>query len=229
MTNAATPLLFISGAGLPAWIWDEVRAALPDVPSHVAGRARSPKATLAEHAAVALAEAPWPEFLVVAHSIGGVIACQMSGIAPDRIRGVLGVAAIVPKVGSSFLGALPFPNKLVMAAIIALVGTKPPDRLLRSGVAEGLSEAVADRLVADFVPESKALYRNRLGGRRLPAQIGYLYTENDTDFPKALQSKYASELGAGWTRSMPTGHQPMLEQPAACAAVIKAFADTVRP
>lgn len=213
-----TPLLLLSGAGLPAWIWDEVRAELP-VETRVVDHPRG-TASLAEYAAAAAATADgWESYGVVAHSLGGVVGSELLAQQSDRITGFLGVAAIVPAAGSSFLGALPSPQRHVVSLAMRLLGTRPPAKSIRNGLAAGLSAEQADRIVADFAPESQRVYRDPVSPRAFPAASGYVLTEQEKEFPVPLQEKYAAELG-GPIHRIPTGHLPMLEDPAALAAVV---------
>jgi len=90
------PLLFLSGAGLPAWVWDDVRRR-PPVDSRVADRPRG-RVGLADCAEAArAAEADWPAYGVVAHSIGAVVAAALVTQDADRVRAVIGVCGIVPQ------------------------------------------------------------------------------------------------------------------------------------
>lgn len=211
------PVLLLSGAGLPAWIWDDVRSALP-VESRVAAYPRG-RSTLADHARGALdTVADWPACHVVAHSVGGVVAAAMAALAPERITAVTGVCAIMPRSGSSFVTSLPPPQRQVMGAMVRLLGTRPPERVLRS-LCRGLDDVVADRVVADFAPGSKRLYLDRVPTFRWPATTAYVATTADPEFPLALQERYAATLGAV-PLTVDSGHLPMLERPAALAGLL---------
>ena len=216
-----SPLLFLSGAGLPGWIWDDVRAALPA--STVAAYPRT--GGLQDYVTKVLDEAP-ERFTVVAHSVGGVVASQLVAQAPDRIDGLLAVAASIPRPGQSFLSALPFPQKLIVRAVIRLAGTKPPEKVIRAGVAAGLEKSLVDRIVREFSPESAALYRDTVAERTFPARRGYLTTTADKEFPVALQEVYAKNLDPTWTHSLPTGHLPMLASPGDFSLALKAFLES---
>lgn len=214
-----TPLLFLSGAGLPAWIWDDVRARL-DADSRVAPRP-SGEAPLSAYVDRALEAAQgWESFHVVAHSIGGVVGCGIVARAPERVAGFVGVSAIIPAADQSFVGALPFPQRLVLSLVMRVAGTRPPDKALRNGLAKGLPEDQADRIVKEFEPESQRLYRDKVGARSLPAHTSYLLTTQDSDFPVGLQEKYAARLGDPVVERVATGHLPMIERPDAAADAI---------
>jgi pimeloyl-ACP methyl ester carboxylesterase len=212
------PLLFLSGAGLPAWVWDDVRRRLP-VESRVADHPRG-RAGLADHAEAAReAAADWPAYGVVAHSIGGVVAAALVARDANRVHAITAVWGIVPRPGASFVASLPMPKCLTIGAIIRFVGTKPPDSTIRSGLCHGLPDAVAERVVADFTAESRGLYLDAAPARRWPRVVAYVATTEDTDFPLDLQRRYAVELGATPT-TLPTGHLAMLQDPAGLAALI---------
>lgn len=216
------PTLFLSGAGLPAWIWDDVRAALPGE-SRVVPRAGG-TASLTDHASAALdAASGWDRFHVVAHSVGGVVASALLHAAPQRVAGLVAVTACVAAPGESFARALPFPQRHVLALMVRLLGTRPPEKVLRAGLCTGLDAEVADRVVADFSPESKRLYLDPVPAAAFPASSAYVLTTGDAELPPALQERYAARLGGAVVR-MDTGHLPMLEQPARLAAVVTAQA-----
>lgn len=218
------PLLFLSGAGLPGWIWDDVRACLPPSwPTAVAAQPVDATGSLLAHAQQVLDETVWPGFVVVAHSIGGVVATGLAHLDPQRVQGVLGVAAVVPRPDRSFLGSLPFPRNHVLGALVRLVGTRPPEKAIRTGLTSALEDAVADRVVDGFRPAPRWLYRDRAPQHRFPARRGYLFTDQDRELPPRLQRTYAGELAPTWTGHLPTGHLPMLQDPAGTSRAVQEF------
>ncbi|NES16882.1 MULTISPECIES: alpha/beta fold hydrolase [Micromonospora] len=224
MTQSQEPILLLSGAGLPAWIWDQVREEL--APAHrtvVAGRPRHDRASLTEYAAAALDSAPWERFAVVAHSSGGTVAAEIVTLAPDRVAAFLAVTAVVPKPGRSFVASMPLPNRLVLSLAMRLAGTRPPDAAIRRGVASRVDPETADRIVAEFSPESVRLYRDAPRGGRFPERRGYLSTSQDAGLPSGLQQRFARNLDPSWHESVDSGHLPMLEAPDALARRIERF------
>jgi pimeloyl-ACP methyl ester carboxylesterase len=212
------PLVLLSGAGLPAWIWDDVRDQI-SAESRVAEYPRG-DARLTDYAAAAVDAANgWDSFGIVAHSLGGVVGSEVVAQTPDRVVGFLGVAAVIPATGGSFLGALPFPQRHVVSLIMRLSGTRPPAKSIRSALCAGIAADQADRIVAEFTPESQRVYRDRVSTRHFPVTRAYVLTERDKEFPEMLQERYAAQLG-GPVHRLATAHLPMLEQPNALATVI---------
>ena len=220
-TSVAPAVLFLSGAGLPAWIWDEVRAGLPERLDTVVARApRNADASLADCADAAAAQMSSPTFAVVAHSVGGVVATSLLARHPGRVTAVLGIAAVVPRAGRSFVSSMPFPTRLVLGAVLRAVGTRPPAKAIRA-VARGLPETVADRIVADFEPEPVRLYRDATPARDLPAVRAYVRGTEDRELSAAVLRASAATLQASWTDELRTGHLPMLEEPAGVIRAIR--------
>ncbi len=224
----SVPVLFLSGAGLPAWIWDHVRGELADVAiTDVARYPRGGDMSLAHYADALAAQVPWPRLAVVAHSIGGVVAAELVARHPRRVAGILAVAAVIPRPGHSFIRSMPLPNRLVLGTVLRVAGTRPPATVLRSGLAAGVSEAIGDRIITDFDPESVGLYRDASSARTMPGPRAYLYTSEDKEVPPATQRRSAENLGAAWTTQVSTGHLPMLQDPAAVSRAVRRLMATI--
>lgn len=220
--TSQSPIVFLSGAGLPAWIWDDVRATL-SVDSIVASYPKEDGATLNGYVEAVLGQIRWPVFTVVAHSAGGVVATVLMGRAPERVEGFVAVSASLPAAGQSFFSALPFPQNVILPLIVRMAGTRPPEKAMRSGIGHGLDERLVDRIVRDFEPESQRFYRDKVGASSYPSRSGYIVTQADREFPVSMQEQFRKRLGSGWTRGIDTGHLPMLEAPAILSGLIAEF------
>jgi len=138
------------------------------------------------------------------------------------VAGLLGVSCVVPAPGASFVGSMPFPDRVVLGLVMRMVGTRPPEKALRAQAA-GLPEAVADRLVSDFVPESQRYYRDPAPETLAPTHRGYVCTTRDDELPEKLQRSFAQRLGIERPEEVATGHLPMLEDPDSVAGRIESF------
>ena len=126
MNTSHPSILFLGGAGLPAWIWDDVRRRLSG--SHetrVAPRPVRSGAGVRDYADAAIGSMAADRFVVVAHSAGGVVGAEVMRLAPERVAGFLGVCAVVPQGGGSFITAMPVPNRWMLSAVMRLAGTRP--------------------------------------------------------------------------------------------------------
>lgn len=228
MSTTRDAILFLSGAGLPEWIWDDVREQLADsFETRVAPRLIGADATLREQAdaaIAALAAMDADAVTLVAHSAGGVVGAEVARLSANRVAGLLAVSAVVPPAGGSFLSAMPVPNRWILSAAMRVAGTRPPDAAIRGSLAAGVDPDVVDRLIADFTPEPQRYYRDRIGATSWRGRRGYVFTGSDRELPLPLQRRFAARLGTSWTRELATGHLPMLEHPVALAETIAAFA-----
>jgi len=225
MKIAHDPILFISGAGLPAWIWEETREELGAARHTVVAARPRPGGTarLRDYTEAAVASAPAGSFAIVAHSSGGVVGAEVARLVPERVSAFLAVTAVVPPPGGSFISAMPIPNRWVLSLAMRIAGTRPPAAAIRRGIAGGLDARTADRVVADFVPESPGLYRDDTSVATLTAPRGYVITTRDRELPPRLQRTFARRLDAPWQDELTAGHLPMIEDPRALAGSITRF------
>lgn len=224
MDSSPPSILLLSGAGLPEWIWDGVRSHLEG--SHetqVAPRPTGLVTGIRDYVNAALESAPAGPFAIVAHSAGGVVGAELFRLAPERVTGILGVCAVVPPSGGSFITAMPVPNRWLLNIAMRLAGTRPPESAIRKTLAHGLDEQTIDRLIADFTPEPQSYFRERIGEQAASGARGYAVSTADRELPATLQRRFAAHLGATWQHELPTGHLPMLENPAALAKTISRF------
>lgn len=183
MSTHRDPILFISGAGLGPWVWEEVRDLL-DVGTRVASRpSEGTSATLAQYAEAAIQSAPHGQFTVVAHSVGGMVAAEVARLAPDRVSGVLAVTATIAGLGQSFTSARPIPQRWLLATAMRVAGTRPPEKVIRRGLGEGLADGAVQRIVAEFVTESRRLYTDPTSASSWPGRRGYIVTTRDREIP----------------------------------------------
>ena len=143
--------------------------------------------------------------------------------APGRVDGVLAVSGVVPADGKTFFSAFGLPQSIVASLVVRVAGTRPPESMLRKGLAAGLDPALADRVVESFVPESQRLFRDPLPSLDPSIRRGYVLTTDDVEVPTARQRVFADRLAATSRSELTTGHLPMLQDPTGCRDVILEF------
>ncbi|MGB0651768.1 MAG: alpha/beta fold hydrolase [Thermoplasmatota archaeon] len=215
---SAHQFVLVPGAGLPGWIWDDVAERL-EAAGHRAdivdfGDDKSAW-RLADYAQRIMETAPAKgKVTLVGHSGGGVPTMAAASLLGDRLAGIVIVAGMVPKPGGSFVSCLGFPTSLFMRAILRILGTDPPEGLLRKGVCSDLDQERTDRIVADLRPESRRYFTDGSppGAPSPGAARRYIHLTEDKGLPPTSQRKQAARLG-GDVVELPGGHMPMLTRP----------------
>ena len=218
-----TTALILPGAGLPEWLWDDVRARL-EMPSLVAPRPTTGDGTVTDYARAALDAAGPGPIVLVAHSAGGVVAAEAARLAaPGQVVGIVAVAAVIPTAGGSFASSMPFPQNIALPLILRLAGTRPPQAAIRRGLASDVDPVLTDRLIADFAPEPRSYFTSRVHSTsELPAITtrSFIFTTQDAEVPVAAQERFAGRLEPHTLIRIPSGHLPMLTHPEEVAGTI---------
>jgi pimeloyl-ACP methyl ester carboxylesterase len=134
------------------------------------------------------------KFIIVAHSIGGVLALKIASLLPDRVVGLVAVGAAIPEQGNSFLSAMTFAKRTLMRVLLRIFGTRPPESAIRQGLCNDLTPEQSAAIVRDFVPESIRLY---------------------TDRAEAAAPQY--------TEILQSGHLPMMSKPKELRRALQSF------
>ena len=227
MTTCA---ILLPGSGLGSWIWGKVASDLDQVVTiDYPGEAkmRWGLTDYAHHAVTQIEAAEVENVVLIGHSIGTVVALEAAALLGERVAGLLSIAGAMPPTGGSFLSAFPFPQRTIISTVVRLLGTRPPDGMLRKGLCAGLDEAMTADVIARFAPESQQLFRDAPQNVTTDFARGYIQTSLDKEIPTALQERFAERLGVGFRATVETGHLPMLEAPSELAAAIGEFLATV--
>ncbi len=223
-------LVFFSGAGLDSWIWEPLLShlALPACLVDLPGRGQLSSVSTARLSLddyMSLVQPQLEQFtprkqVFVCHSLGAVLGLSLAERYRDRVHGIIHVASVIPRSGTSYCGSLPFPANLVLPLVMKLFGTKPPESVIRTNLCEDLPESLADRVVSGFCPESRELYRQNVV---YPSEIknrGYVVTRRDKTLVQRLQRRLAQRAGISAIEELDAGHLVMLQSPERLAEVI---------
>jgi pimeloyl-ACP methyl ester carboxylesterase len=235
-TQEKIGFVFVSGAGLESRIWGKVVEGLDqpcllvDFPfrkDSVESRKELALADYVTHMKRQVDVWETRKLVIVAHSLGGVLALRLASELSDRLAGFVAVGAAIPKKGGSFLSILPFPKKIIMSAILRKMGTKPPEAAIRAGLCNDLSKEQAEEIVRGFIPESVRVYTDRVDVSIPIVPKLYVKLTKDKEFNLSLQNKMISNLAPQWVESLETGHLPMLSDPDGLRIALQAFLPNV--
>lgn len=223
-------IIFISGAGLSSWVWDDVVSEL-DMQSVIADYSnvrKNKNASLSDYvdaAAESAKQLKTDKIIIVAHSIGGVVGVELARrLVGDRVAGFVGISAAVPSSSGNFFSCLPFPQKFIMPIIVKLAGTKPPESAIRSSLASDLQGESVDKLVSSFRREAKGLYYDKTSSANYPdIPYSYIRTTQDKELPIAVQDTIIKRLPSVAVHDVSSGHLPMLSHADEVVAVIREF------
>ncbi|HSX07021.1 MAG TPA: alpha/beta hydrolase [Candidatus Saccharimonadia bacterium] len=225
-TPQKTAIIYLSGAGLTPAIWDAVHSKVT-TPNVALTYNRDTTTTLQSAVQDVLGQIQKIDatrYVIVAHSLGGVIGVELARTLQDKLGGLIAVSATIPAPGKSFINTLPFPQNFVMPLLLKVAGTKPPASAIQKSLCSDLSDQQATDIINAFVSEPRNLYSNKTSTSMLPASK-YLYvrTLNDKQTPTQLQSSMAKQLPDAKITDIASGHLAMMSHPDELAEIINNF------
>jgi pimeloyl-ACP methyl ester carboxylesterase len=229
--NKNIGMIFISGAGLHASIWDKVRARIdtPSIAIDFPNRGnKSANKDLAFDDYINMTKrqidtAPFKEYVLVCHSIGGVVALRLVKMLNEKLKGFVAVSASIPVSGQSYTSSLPFPQNTIMGLMIRIMGTQPPKSVLESSLCSGLSAEDTKNVVANFTPEATSLYFSKIEHDEIKVPSMYIKTLQDKAFPLSSQEQMVLNLGTKNVKTIESGHLPMLNKSEELAEILNNF------
>lgn len=235
-TRGDRGVVSIHGAGLGTWIWEEVTPHLDIQHRAVSfpGRESERNSTeglglddYADHVRGQIDEWSVENIVLVGHSIGGVVGLTVARELSERVGGFVGLSAAIPSSGGSFLSCYPLHKRLFQSETMRLMGTKPPDGMIRDSLCHGVSDAQADRVVKEFTPESRRLYTDSCNASVPNIRTLYIKPTEDKVLSSSLQEAMAENLDADDVVTIDSGHLPMLSHPEAVADAVNEFIDRI--
>jgi pimeloyl-ACP methyl ester carboxylesterase len=229
--------VFVSGAGLEGLVWNKVveefdhPCLLVEFPSRNGSFDSRRDLSLEDyvtHMKRQVDEWGTHKIVIVAHSLGGILALRLASGLMDRLAGIVAVGAAIPKNGGSFLSILPLPQKLIMPVILRTLGTKPPDSAIRMGLCNDLSPDQATKIVKGFIPETVRVYTDRTNVPVPDVPKLYVKLTNDKQLSPSLQDKMISNFSPQSVQSLETGHLPMISNPEGLRSILENFLSKLR-
>ncbi|WP_246469706.1 alpha/beta hydrolase [Cohnella nanjingensis] len=167
-------------------------------------------------------------FVIVAHSLGGVLALKLASELSESLAGCIAVGAAIPKNGGSFLSIMPFPKRILLSAILRTMSTKPPKSAIRAGLCNDISPDQATEIVQGFIPEAVRVYTDR--ANVLIPDIPKLYVKltMDKEISPSLQNQMILNFTPQSVRTLDTGHLPMISDPDGLMVILEEFMENMR-
>jgi pimeloyl-ACP methyl ester carboxylesterase len=221
-----TVVIYLSGAGLAPAIWNDVhtKVTTPNVALTYNRTTATTLTSVVQDILKQMQKLDATQYVIIAHSLGGVIGVEVARALGDKISGFIAVSATIPAPGKSFVDALPFPQNFVMPLLLKIAGTKPPISAIRKSLCNDLSDQQAADIINAFVPEPRSLYINKTSMSALPtSKYVYVRTLNDKQVPAQLQSSMAKQLPNVEVTDIASSHLPMISHPDELAKVINDF------
>ncbi len=222
--------VLVHGAGLGAWVWDRVKTGLngPVLAVDLPGRGK-PYGTLREtkledyiQSVIAdLRNFPVEKVILVGHSFSGEIILRIATLLPERVAGLVFVAAIVPPSGKSMLSLQPWLQRFVKRLVLTFSSTRPPDSVIRVVACSDLDEKTCADYIARYTAESPHVFFDPVEWK-LPADMPrtYIKTLRDHSVIPLLQERMLERLHPVHTATLDSGHVPMLSKPKELAAIL---------
>lgn len=222
-------LIFIYGAGLGDYIWEETREHLYSAiliiqfPNRGAGDQANkgiPFESYLDSAIQQIESWDMDRFTIIAHFIGGGLGLLLCDHFKDSVNGFISISAILPQSGKSFTDCFPFPQNLLLPLILKIFGTTPPRKSIEKELCSDLSALQAEEVIKQFTPESIKLYTSKITYASLPKACLYIKLTQDQAISHSMQDAMINNLNQTTVIELDSGHLPMISKPKELAGII---------
>ncbi len=160
-------------------------------------------------------QAGFTDFVLVGHSLGGVVITEVAARVPERIVGLVYVGGLIPAQGQSAAGVV-FGEDLL--ATVPRVTTEERAKLF---FANDMTDEQWSEVWQQFVPEAPLLWNARLSGYPDRVPVTYISLTEDVGVPPALAAQMIGNIGTAVDhRMLSCGHIAMVTKPRELAAII---------
>jgi pimeloyl-ACP methyl ester carboxylesterase len=225
-------LAFIYGAGLGTWIWNDLSHSIDtpclflDYPGRNPDSKSNKGLTIHDYSdflSTKINNWHCDKIIIIAHSIGGVIALDTLKKLTPKLIGFVAISASIPNNGESFLSSFPLIGKILMKCIFRILGTRPPELVIKKGLCNDLSMEIADEVFSRFTPESLRIYEQKITYNLPDIPKLYIKLTNDAAYGIQLQEKAIEHLKPKTVIELNSGHLPMISKPDDIAKIINEF------
>jgi hypothetical protein len=212
-------LLFIHGAHFDASSWNEIRkitdAKYPSLAPTTGMR------TLHEGAGYYCSQIP-NKSIIIAHSYGGAIANEMTGVCPNKIEAIIYVTAVSPHSGEMAFDLIAKKDQQGYASIVnftkKLVVPKKRDKFLKKMAGRKISNPKIKIFSEPSTVGRERLNFDQVSFNKIPK--AYIFAEDDLIISLKSQKMYASREVLWSQTTVKSGHLPMITASEALGVVI---------
>jgi pimeloyl-ACP methyl ester carboxylesterase len=233
--------VLIHGGGLDTWVWDRLTPLLK-LPALAVRRAaiganlnQLTITDCAKYIQSQIETAGLQRVILVAHSIGGILAPPVAMLLPKQVVHIVFVGANIPPEGQSAISVLRPPERFGIAVWLRLLAwqvswmDKAVETDMRKTLCNDLDEATVQQvLVGGKHPEPPAIFYEPVSRSQMPS-IPCTYVKLLQDqgvLPPSKQEEMAANIGAQ-ILTLDTGHTAMLSRPQALAALLNSIATDI--
>lgn len=233
--------VLIHGGGLNTWVWDRVIPLL-DFPALAVQRAASGtnlnRLTITDSAKYIQSQidsAGFRRVILVAHSIGGILAPPVATLLPQQVVHIVFVGANIPPEGSSAISVFRPSERVGIAVWLRLMAwkvsfmNKAVEEDMRKTLCNDLDEATVQQvLTGGKNPEPPALFYEPVSRLQMPlVPCTYIKLLQDQGIlPPSKQDEMAKTIGAKIV-TLNTGHTAMLSCPYEIAKLLNDIASEI--
>ncbi|AXT59183.1 alpha/beta hydrolase [Aquimarina sp. AD10] len=227
-------ILFIHGAGLGKYIWNDLVANLNyssisiEFPNRNSKDRTNSFLSLEDYVSKAISDIENYEkqkIIIITHSIGGIIGLRIAEHLKDKAIGFIAIGSAIPKNGKSFVSCLPFPQKIIIPLLMRLAGTKPPKSAIEKGLCNDLTQDQTKKIIQKFTAESRNLYTQNSNTKIPSIKKLYIKLTNDKELSISVQKRMAKNLNCENIVALESGHLPMLSVPKKLTEILNEFID----
>jgi pimeloyl-ACP methyl ester carboxylesterase len=234
--------VLIHGGGLDTWVWERTIPRL-DFPA-LAVRRAAPGTNLnrltitdsAKYIQSQMESAGFQRVILVAHSIGGVLAPAVAALSFPRVAHIVFVGANIPPEGHSAVSIFRPSERFGIAVWLRLTAwkvsfmEKAVEEDMRKTLCNDMDEATVRQVLAGGKnPEPPALFYEPVSRLQMPS-IACTYIkllQDQSILPPSKQDEMAANIGAKVV-TLNTGHTAMLSRPDELAKLLNDVASGVQ-
>jgi pimeloyl-ACP methyl ester carboxylesterase len=229
--------VLIHGGGLDTWVWERMIPLL-DFPALAVRRAspgtnlnRLTITDLAKYIQSQIESADFQRVILVAHSIGGVLAPVVATLLPQRVMHIVFVGANIPPEGNSAISIFSPSQRFRIAVWLRLIAWKIPfmnrvvEEDMRKTLCNDMDEATVQQVLAGGKhPEPPAIFYEPVSRLQMPSvPCTYIKLLQDQGIlPPSKQDEMAANIGAQML-TLNTGHTAMLSHPHELAKLLNSI------